>query len=364
MDSFTKNFGIVVILLLGLLALDQLPGFLGRTRTRHYIQKVIEEMHNADLNREDFNALAAGYYEGLRKDAGPSAGMPIESDDVSFRDDFLRYELKPNVKRSYSAGMRITNSLGMSNPEYTYQKPSDTRRIALLGDSMSLGPYAHDYITLLERRLNQAFLTPEIRRFQILNFAVYGYSVLQMMDVALEKAPKFHPDVYIVALTNLELIGDAAWRTHIARLILSGTDLKYDFIKRIVAQAGIRSDDHLPTIRKRLEPFFNQVMRWAVEQIRDHASAQGARTIIVLVASPINPNFTASDFNSIRHPLDGIGVPIIDLRDTFRSRNLDDVQVQPTVDFHPNALGHELIFHNLWDKLQEQPDVLTALVGH
>ena len=57
--------------------------------------------------------------------------------------------------------MRITNSLGMPNPEYGYEKPPHTWRIALLGDSLSIGPYGHDYEALLEIRLNQANLTPK-----------------------------------------------------------------------------------------------------------------------------------------------------------------------------------------------------------
>ena len=64
--------------------------------------------------------------------------------------------------------MRITNSLGMPNPEYGYLKPPHTRRIALLGDSLSVGPFGHDYVALLEDRLNQENLTPETQRFEVL----------------------------------------------------------------------------------------------------------------------------------------------------------------------------------------------------
>ena len=125
--------------------------------------------------------------------------------------------------------------------------------------------------------------------------------------------------------------------------------------------SGVRPDDHLPTMRRKLAPFSVPVMRWSLEQIRDHASAQGARMIIVLVASPIDRNLTASDFNKIRHCLDGIEVPMIDLRDTFRLQDLSEVQ--PTVDFHPNARGHEMIFENLYANLPGQPTAWAALVG-
>ena len=206
-DDFTKRFAITVVLLLGLLGLNLLPALLGHGQNRLRRRKLLAEMQNGDLNREDFDALAAGYYEGLQKNAG-HLGMPTERDDVRFRDDFLLYEFKPNVRRQYPAGMRITNSLGMPNPEYGYQKPPHTRRIALLGDSLSVGPFGQDYVALLEARLNQANTTPDTQRFEILNFSVYGYNILQMMDVALYVAPKFHPDVYLVALTHIQAGGE------------------------------------------------------------------------------------------------------------------------------------------------------------
>jgi hypothetical protein len=361
-DRFAKNFCVTVGLILGLLFLNQVQDLVGQSRHARLVRKAIGEMRNGGLNREDFDALAGGYYEGLQKDAGP-IGLPAERDDIRFRDDFLRYEFRPNVKRPYGAGMRITNSLGMPNPEYGYDKPPHTRRIALLGDSVSVGPYGQDYVALLEKRLNETNVTPEIHRFEILNFATYGYSVVQMMDVALDKATKFHPDVYMVALSELETDRKAGSRTHIGRLIVSGTDLKYDFLRRVVAQAGVRPTDHLPTIRIKLAPDSLPLTRWALEQIRDHAESQGAHMIIVLVPAPIDPKFIESDFNRLRKAIDPVGVPVLDLRDTFPSTSLDDIHVDGLKDIHPNVRGHEMICENLYRKLQAQPQAWADVVG-
>ena len=372
-DDFTKNCGMGVMILLGLLFVDQLPGLMERSpgyqRLRakspilRTVEKVPVELHNGDLNAEDFDALTGGYYEGLRKDAGP-IGLPGEGDDVNFRDDFLRYEFKPNVSRRYQAGMRITNSLGMPNPEYGLEKPAHTRRIALLGDSISVGPYGLAYDALLEKRLNQSATGTETQKFELLNFAVYGYSVVQSMDVVLEKAGQFHPDVYVVAMTSLETMGRAGWRTHVGRLLVSKTDLKYDFLRQVVAKAGVQPTDHLPRIKTKLAPYFLPVVRWSLEQIRDRAASEGAQMLIVMVAAPVSPGFIASQFDQLRPIIDEIGVPVVDLRDTFMSSaNLDELQVVPKTDIHPNVRGHEMIFENLYGKLRNQPAAWTALVG-
>src|SRR5271167_555150 len=362
-DDFTRNFVITLVLLLGLLGLNFLPDLMRNGQNRLRVQKVVAEMQNADLNREDFDVLAAGYYEGLQKNAG-HLGMPTERDDVAFRDDFLRYEFRPNVRRQYPAGMRITNSLGMPNPEYGYQKPPHTRRIALLGDSLSVGPYGQDYAALMAERLNHANRTPTTQRYEVLNFSVYGYNVLQMMDVALYVAPKFHPDVYLVALTHIQAGGKkASTGLHLARLELEGVDFKYDYLRQIAGQAGVQSGDHLNALMRKLRPFHFQMTEWALEQIRDHAAAEGAQMVIILVPAPINAEIEAEAFDDIRPTIDRIGVPVIDLRDAFRSKNVAPLQVEYGADVHPNQRGHEIIFESLYQAIQQDPKFSATLLG-
>ncbi len=362
-DNFTKNFIVTSTLLLALLGFNLLPSLMGNVQDRLRVQKVLAELKNGELNREDFDALTAGYYEGLQKNAG-HLGMPTERDDVRFSDDFLLYEFKPNVKRQYQAGMRITNGLGMPNPDYGYQKPPHTRRIALLGDSLSVGPFGHDYVALLEERLNQANLTPETQRFEILNFSVYGYNVLQMMDVALYVAPKFHPDVYVVALTHIQAGGKkASTALHLARLQLEGIDPKYDYLRQIDAQARVQPSDHMNALMRKLTPFHFQMTKWALEQIRDNAAAEGAQMLILLVPAPISADVEAQAFDDIRPTVDGIGVPVIDLRDTFRSKNVANLQVEYGVDVHPNQRGHQIIFESLYQAIQQDPKSSATLFG-
>jgi hypothetical protein len=362
-DEFTTNFIVSLVSLLAILGLNMLPALLGQGQNHLRVQKVLAEMKNGELNREDFDVLAAGYYEGMQKNAG-HLGMPVERDDVRFSDDFLLYEFKPNVKRQYPAGMRITNGLGMPNPGYGYEKPPHTRRVALLGDSLSVGPYGRDYAALLEARLNQANLTPETQRFEVLNFAVYGYNVLQMMDVALYVAPKFHPDVYLVALTHIQAGGrKASTAIHLARLKLEGIDLKYDYLRQIAAQAGLEPSDHFNALMRKLTPFHFQMTKWALEQIRDHAAAEGAQMVIVLVPAPISADVEAQAFDDIRPTVDSIGVPVIDLRDTFRGKSLGGLQVEYGVDVHPNQRGHEIIFESLYQAIQQDPKSSASLLG-
>jgi hypothetical protein len=367
--NFTRASTLTVALTLSLLALDQLPGRLPPDFPLSIrIGRMVREMHNGDLNAEDLH-VAAGYYEELRNDV-PITGLG-QGSDIRPAAGFLRFEYRPHVKRSYPAGMRITNSFGMANPEYSPEKPPHTRRIALLGPSISVGPYGHDYPALLEQRLNQDCRTPEIQGFQVLNFSVFGYSVVQEMDVALEKASKFHPDVYLVAVTSLELAGQNGSRIHVARLMREGADLKYDYLRKVVAESGARPSDRLAIINAKLAPFLTPMMRWALGRIRDHAISEGAEMIIHLVPIPGTPEVQAKDFESLHKGVDGIGVPVLDLLNAFGSANLSEIEVVPwekardgvAPDHHPNALGHEMIFHSLYASLQANHNAWVAMTG-
>jgi hypothetical protein len=361
--EFTKRTALTTLLIVGLLGLQQLPRLLRKSQVGHRVNQLISPMSKNEMSRENVDALVDGYYEGLRRDA-TAPGLPGEREDINFRDDFLRYELKPNLKRPYKAGLRFTNSMGMANPEYPYAKPPHTRRIALLGDSLSLGPYGKDYVARLEDRLNQNCRTPEIQNYEVLNFSVYAYSIVQMMDVGLNKAPLFHPDAYVFTITDLEGMDTLGWTTHVGSLLTNGTDLKYDYLRQVVADAGLQSTNHLPTIRKRLKPYILPVRRWALQQVRDKAAAQGASMAIFLIPAPLPPDFVNSDFNEFREAALPLGVPIIDLRDTFSSVNLSNIEVDPNSDIHPNALGHAMIADNLFAKLQAQPGAWLLLAGH
>jgi hypothetical protein len=356
-DNFTGNSCKTVVLLAGLLLLDHYSPLFGRFRALGPLAALTVELQNSELNADDYHALAAGYYEGIEDTNRISRGA--ENDDYRLRDDFLRYEFKPNLRRRYAEGMRITNSLGMANPEYGIRKPPNTWRIAWLGDSVSTGPYGQSFETLLENRLNRD-AGPSGRRYQILNFSAPGYILLQKMDIALEKAPKFQPDVYVVMLDSQEVGGS---QRHLSRLVAKDRDFKYEFLRRMAAEAGVKPTDHRPVVVDKLMPFFKPMARWALGQIKENADSHGSRILVVLIPVPIDPAVTASDFDQLHTAVDGLGVPVIDLRNTFRSVDWRSLQVSPGADIHPNVRGHQMIFEDLYGALQAQPDAFAALTG-
>jgi hypothetical protein len=144
---------------------------------------------------------------------------------------------------------------------------------------------------------------------------------------------------------------------------LEAIDLKYDYLRQTAAQAGLQSSDHMNTLMRKLEPFHFPMTQWALEQIRDHAASEGAQMVIALVPAPIPAEIEAQAFDDIRPTVDRVGVPVIDLRDTFKSKSVANLQVEYGVDVHPNAQGHEIIFESLYQAIQQDPKFAASLLG-
>jgi hypothetical protein len=141
-------------------------------------------------------------------------------------------------------------------------------------------------------------------------------------------------------------------------------DLKYDFLRQTAGKAGLEPTDGLHVMIRKLTPFHFQMTRWALEQIREHAATEGTKMVILLVPSPAPAAVTAASFDDILPTVEGLGVPVIDLRDTFKDvKDLSNLYVEYPADVHPNQRGHEMIFETLYLKLQQDPSFSASLFG-
>jgi len=107
----------------------------------------------------------------------------------------LVYALRPNAK---VAGVSITNSYGFRDYEFSEDKPPETFRIVVLGDSVTFGWWektAETYPKVLEALLNAE---GGGRHFEVYNMSVGGYNSEQEAELLKTRAFAFHPDLIIV----------------------------------------------------------------------------------------------------------------------------------------------------------------------
>ena len=135
-----------------------------------------------------------------------------EADVIRYLDDdFLLFELKPEIRRTLFGQPFETNAYGMHDDPVAPEKPEGTFRIAVLGASMDMGwgvRYQDTYINRLEDWLNaDAAGRGSAGRggYEVLNFAVAAYSPLQRLETLRRKVLAFQPDLVIYSATTLDV---------------------------------------------------------------------------------------------------------------------------------------------------------------
>jgi lysophospholipase L1-like esterase len=343
------------------------------------LKKVWRTLHKTELNREARERDMVAYYEGLLNEGarvsamndmvGRTRQIEIERWDGlgrRLRNDFLAWDYEPSfVNRDGEDPSRdlVVNSHGMADREYARAKPPNVWRIALLGDSVTRGqgvPMFGNYESLLEERLNAA-VRPSGPPIEVLNFAVGGYRITQLVDVATSVVPAFDADVYVLPLTRLSVY--RRWNDHVSALVQNGVDLKYDFLRQVVAESGFRPSDSRGTADAKLARFRFPVLEWAISSIRDQAHSQGARLVVVLLPNGTNPEDLQEEFAGIREIVRRAGVPILDLLDLFEGvDDLNRYRVSET-DMHPNERGHQVIADAMHQAIMRDPELRALFIG-
>lgn len=342
---------------------------------------VVSTLASRELNKEAREVLTAGYYEGLINESSRVSSMNrlvtgtrrISFEDRSQADrrethDFRFYELIPNADipdyRDARQRYRLkTNSAGFADREYALPKAPGVRRIALLGDSITRGqgaPFLGTYESLLEDTLNQRLSGSQPSKVEILNFAVGSYNVTQMMETAKVKATPYAPDVYVVALSKLSVY--RAWSQHLALLMNEGIDLKYDFLRQVVRQAGVKADDPINVFQAKIARFRIPTLKWALGEVRAHAASHGAEALVLLVPTVEDVPVVQEEFLGVRETIRDLGIPYVDLLDTFAGVDQREYRVSDR-DFHPNAAGHRRLYERLYAEISARPELRRLFIG-
>lgn len=315
-------------------------------------------------NRYDEDLMEKGYYENLMdvERANPALGelynqRPAdwkglhETDALIPVNDFRLKELAPSRTTKLSTWTATTNRWGMRDREYEYEKPPGTFRIALLGASTALGAGVNDdetFENLLEDRLNREPPSQApLRRFEILNFGVNGYSALDDLVALENKALAFRPNA-VMLLANPT---DPYWvKQRLAKVLRSGIELPYPHLKQVAEKARVTAETTDAAAMWRLRPYEMELAAWGYEQIAKRCQAEGIATVWFLLPRPRGDDAKKEQIEGLFKSARQAGYGIIDLRKVYDGHPTQSLIVAPW-DLHPNALGHRLIADALYRDL-------------
>ncbi len=335
------------------------------------VSDVISSLQAPRLSREDRKLLERGYYENL---LGVDRNNPElwnlyqerptewrslwQTDAVEWTNDLLRLRLTPSVSMSYKGEVLSTNRWGMRDREYERQKPEGVFRIVVLGASPVMGSGVADGYTfeaLLEDRLNAKLGGAGAPRYELLNFAVESYTVLQQMYTLETKVLQFEPDAIMYVAHESEYEKTVS---DLGNLRERRIDLHYPFVDSITQRADVGPGRKRSLAIRRLAPHARELHARMYDWIGAFGREHGVPIYWVFMPMPSRdisgPVGTASSAEpAVRELFDvarGAGFVTVDLSGVYDGVDLTTLWVA-TWDRHPNLKGHQLVADRLFAEM-------------
>jgi len=348
----------VVLVSAGLLVLT-VPGLQKRLGPR--LGSVLATIDDDRFSQWDEDQVIHGYYEGLlamnrlnsraweSQLAKPDEEPLRESEAVIHGDGVPSYVLVPSRETRFRGTTFRTNRWGMRDDDCEKLPAPGTRRIALLGSSYVMGwgvEHVDTFEVLLEARLNEAPPDPEVSRYEILNFAVGGYTLVDQVALVRDVVFDFEPSmVMLVSHTGMK----DRELDRLAEYITDGAHERSPVLAELLPELAV--DPTLPAeqLRRQLRGGWDRLVTWADRAIVDAARAHGAAPVFVLLPKIRQTELTRADLRIVK-TAEEAGFATIVLDSVYGEWDPAAIRLAPW-DFHPNELGHRLIASRLYDDL-------------
>jgi hypothetical protein len=325
----------------------------------------IVRLHHDALNARDLAMQRRGYYEELDvgrentsqwgKALGPEAWGEGKKVFYRQRSDFLLKEIVPSVS-SVIAGAPVTsNSMGMRDREYDKVKPVGTYRIVLLGASHDMGSGVKNdqtYENLVEDHLNRERPDARYLRYEIMNMAVPGDCILQMLLRLEQTGFDFQPDavIFSVAAVDQQFIVE-----HLRKCLTLGIEVPpgyREFLDGIIHKAGVDGRMRDAVIERRLLPYVSEVHEWVFRRLVQQCAQRGIQPLVIYRPAPIDfEGVEAARRSEIVRLARAAGLEVIDLSPAFDSVVDRNSLIVAKWDDHTTALGHRLLADKLYTGL-------------
>ena len=270
----------------------------------------------------------------------------------------LRNQLAPNATTEYKGARLSTNQWGMRDKDYQLTPPPGTKRIAILGSAQVFGGGVKDGETfeqLVEDRLNREVSPRSGLKFEVLNFGVVNYTLMQQAIILSNgRVGVFQPDAVMIVghQGDLRAISDYVWRE-----LQAGRNLPAP-VDQVVRKAAVTRDMEQPAALKKLLPFAEDLAALALKDAAAEIRRMGAEPVFAIIPTPAR-RIAQKEFQLLIELAKAAGFAVLNLTDVFTKADFAKLVLGKT-DPQPNAEGHKVIAGRLYDGLTRMPAVLAA----
>lgn len=331
-----------------------------RMRADH--KDIVKSLFWNTPNKSGQDYLVRGYYENLidvnrvspllegALESQPSTWQLLEDTPAVRETPNLRTrELVPSQNLTINSVAFTTNSAGLRDQEYALEKPAGVTRIAVLGSSIAMGwnvPHEQTFEALIEQELNQA--SPG--RYEVLNFAVNGYSIVSLVEQFEAQVARFRPDIVMV-VSHPEDPSRASYM--LAKSIAMGAPIEYPYLRGILDQAGVSPGDPRNRIERKLSPYEMDLTRWSYESLVRLAQQHGARPWLVYLPGVLQRSIEQIDRDLVAYAQQA-GFEVIPLLEVYAAEEDRAALAVAAWDAHPNARGHQMIAAELLRQVRQR----------
>ncbi len=262
----------------------------------------------------------------------------------------LLWELKPNLNALFKLQTFQTTSDGIRDKEYAIPKPQGVFRIAVIGDSVTMGEgvaIEDTYHSVLEERLNAEAGKPE---FEFINFGVAGYSLPQYRATIQHKVPKYQPD--------LILIGFCAANDS-KKPNLEAFNKPFQVKPTFNGFFNVFFFEHIGNLYKRVYkylrnryPAYNADEGYLNEEFKKLADLTSRLGIPVLVVYLDNRSLS-KDYEMVKKASELNHFTLINGTNGFSDKIAPEHAIYKT-DNHPNALANRIMAQSIYHELRGQ----------
>ena len=256
------------------------------------------------------------------------------------------------------------NSLGQRGPELAREKPSSTKRVLVLGSSITMGwgvPQEKVFTSVAQERLNREQPFGPGVRFEFANAGIGNYNTHFQYKLFLNQYPVVKPDLVVLHY----FISDVQPRT-------MGRDnpiLKHSYLAAFFFDRWSKIQLQFSGKYKDLFTFYSDLYKddspaWEstrreISEIRD-ITLRDKVPFVIMIIPDIHDLTPGSPYGALYKKMEtaftGMNIPGVNAYEPFQKRFGGDVSqlwIQSD-DPHPNASGHELMAGLLYDYIVEK----------
>ena len=276
----------------------------------------------------------------------------VPNTKISSENPLLVYINRPYAKVSSKESF---NSDGLRDREYNLEKPVDTVRIAILGDSVAYGDRIDSREEIFSEILEYSLNLLGEKNFEVINFGVGGYNIVQEVELYNEKASRYNPDIIILAYVlndpddiSMKITEKSKFKTIISTLErIRFVNFFYDYSYALRKQEYDNKMDYIEYLHSE-----------KIEKVRSAFQELGnVDKRVVVVLFPVFSDFAEYKWEE-EHDIIGnlareMNFEFLDLFDAYSEFDAKDLRISKLDVYHPNELGHKIAADAIYDYLSD-----------